>query len=153
MIFKTLAISKMVYLALITNVSKVIVEELQKIQTKIWQNSRPKIKYKTFPNTFETGDLKNVHINSKVIRLQCSWVKKQFDENFHEWIVIPLHLIYITFRENLKFQSNLSYNTKLLTSFPVFYKNIFRYWSQHFTFSPDLPSCILSSFYGIVKIS
>ena len=146
MIFKTLAISKMVYLALITNVSKVIVEELQKIQTKIWQNSRPKIKYKTFPNTFETGDLKNVHINSKVIRLQCSWVKKQFDENFHEWKVIPLHLIYITFRENLKFQSNLSYNTKLLTSFPVFYKNIFRYWSQHFTVSPELPSCILSTF-------
>ena len=45
MIFKTLAISKIVYLALITNVPKVIVEELQKIQKKIlWQNSRPKIK-------------------------------------------------------------------------------------------------------------
>ena len=39
MIFKTLAISKIVYLALITNVPKVIVEELQKI---LWQNSRPK---------------------------------------------------------------------------------------------------------------
>ena len=34
MIFKTLAISKIVYLALITNVPKVIVEELQKIQKK-----------------------------------------------------------------------------------------------------------------------
>ena len=32
MIFKTLAISKMVYLALITNVPKVIVEKLQKIK-------------------------------------------------------------------------------------------------------------------------
>ena len=32
MIFKTLAISKFVYLALITNVAKVIVEKLQKIQ-------------------------------------------------------------------------------------------------------------------------
>ena len=41
MIFKTLAISKIVYLALITNVPKVIVEELQKIQkTILWQNSR-----------------------------------------------------------------------------------------------------------------
>ena len=37
--------SKIAYLALITNVPKVIVEELQKIQKKIlWQNSRPKIK-------------------------------------------------------------------------------------------------------------
>ena len=45
MIFKTLAISKIAYLALITNIPKVVVEELQKIQKKIlWQNSRPKIK-------------------------------------------------------------------------------------------------------------
>ena len=34
MIFKTLAISKIVYLALITNVPKAIAEELQKIQKK-----------------------------------------------------------------------------------------------------------------------
>ena len=60
--------------------------------------------------------------------------------------VIPLHLIRITFGQNFKFHSNLSYDTKLLTSFPVFYKNIFHYWSQHFTVSPELPSCILSTF-------
>ena len=145
MIFKT--ISKIVYLALITNVPKVIVEELQKIQKKkLWQNSHPKIKHKTLSNTFETGGLKNVDINLKVISLQCSWVKKLYDENFHEWKIIPLHLIRITLGQNFKFHSNLSYDTKLLTSFPVFYKNIFRYWSQHFTVSPDLPSCILSSF-------
>ena len=73
MIFKTLAISKIVYLALITNVPKVIVKELQKIQNKIlWQNSRPKIKHKTLSNTFETSGLKNVNINLKVIGLQCS---------------------------------------------------------------------------------
>ena len=34
MIFKTLAISKIVYLALITNVPKLIVEELQKFKKK-----------------------------------------------------------------------------------------------------------------------
>ena len=114
MIFKTLAISKIVYLALVTNVPKVNVEELQKSQKKfLWQNSRPKIKHKTLSNTFETGGLKNVNINLKVISL---------------------------------FYSNLSCDTKLLTSFSVFYKNIFRYWSQHFAVYPDLPSCILSSF-------
>ena len=36
MIFKTLAISKIVYLALITNVPKVIVKELQKIQKNFY---------------------------------------------------------------------------------------------------------------------
>ena len=69
MILKTLAISKIDYLALITNVSKVIVEELQKIQEKhLWQNSRPKTK-KTLCNTFETSGLKNVDANLKVISL------------------------------------------------------------------------------------
>ena len=34
MIFKTLAISKVVYLALITNFPKVVVEELQTVQKK-----------------------------------------------------------------------------------------------------------------------
>ena len=109
MMFKTLAISKIVYLALITNVPKVIVEELQKKQTKIlWQNSCPTIKHKTLSNTFEISSLKNVDINLKVISLQCSWVKKLYDENFHEWKVIPLHLILITFGQNFKFHSNLS---------------------------------------------
>ena len=97
-------------------------------------------------NTFVTGCLKNVDIDLKVISLQCSWVKKLYDENFHEWKIIPLHLISITLGQNFKFHSNLPYDTKLLTSFPVFYENIFRYWSQHYTVSPDLPSCILSSF-------
>ena len=42
--------------------------------------------------------------------------------------------------------SKFSYDTKLLTSFPEFYKNIFRYLGQRFTISPEFPSCILSTF-------
>ena len=85
MIFKTLAISKIVYLTLITNVPKVIVEKLQKMQQKpLWQNSRPKIKHKILSNIFETDGLKNVDINLKVVSLQCSWVKKLYDKNFHK---------------------------------------------------------------------
>ena len=147
MIFKTLAISQIVYIALITNVPRVIVEKLQKIQKEfLRQNSRPKIKHETLSNTFYTASLKNVDINLKVISLQCFWVEKLYDENFHEWKVIPLHLICITFGQNFKFRSNLSYDARLLTSFPIFYRNIFCYWSQHFTVSPELPSCILSTF-------
>ena len=73
------------------------------------------------------------------------------DENFHKWKVIPLHLICLIFGQDFKFHSNLSYDTKLLTSFPVFYKNIFRYWSQNFTVSPELLSSILCTFYGMYK--
>ena len=97
-------------------------------------------------NTFETGGLKNFDINLKTISFQCSWVKILYDENFHEWKISPLHLICITFGQNFTFHSNLLYYVELLASFPIFYRNIFRYWSQHFTVSPELISCILSIF-------
>ena len=108
--------------------------------------AKPTSKNKTLSNTFETGALINIDINLKVKSLQCSWVKKLYDEHFHEWKIIPFHLIHITLGQNLKFHSNLSYDTKLPTNFHVFYKNIFRYWRQYFTVSSDLHSCILSSF-------
>ena len=55
---------------MITNVPKVIVEELQKIQQNFMA------KHKTLSNTFEAGGPENVNINLKVISLQCSWLKK-----------------------------------------------------------------------------
>ena len=76
MIFETTAILKIAYLALIANVPKLIVKELQKMQKKfLCQNSPPKIKHKILSNAFETGGLKNVDISLKVISLQCSRVK------------------------------------------------------------------------------
>ena len=41
---------------------------------------------------------------------------------------------------------DLSYYAKLLPNFLIFYRNIFRYWNQHLTVSPELPSCILATF-------
>ena len=76
-IFKTLDISK-----------------IQKIQkTFIWHSSRPKISHKILCNSFENGGLKHVDISSKIISLQCSWLRKLCDENLHEWKIIPSHLI------------------------------------------------------------
>ena len=65
-IFKTLALSKIVYLTLITSFSKVLIEEIQRIQKAfICNNLNPKIKLETLCNSFEKGGLKNVDINSK----------------------------------------------------------------------------------------
>ena len=93
----------------------------------MWQNSHPKKKHKTLSCTFETGGLKSVDINLKVLTLQCSWFKKLYDENLDEWKLISFHLICITFGQYFKFHFNLSYDAKLLTSFSVFYRNIFRH--------------------------
>ena len=46
----------------------------------------PKIKNSTYScHDYEYVDLKNVDIFSKVVSLQCSWIKRLFDNNFHQW--------------------------------------------------------------------
>ena len=85
-IFKTLAISKIVYLAFLTVIPNSLIEELQEIKkTFIWHSSRPKISQKTLCNNFENGGLKHVNISSKIISLQRSWLGKLCDKIFHEW--------------------------------------------------------------------
>ena len=75
-IFKTLALSEIVYLTLVTSFSKQLIEEMQKIQKAfIWNNLIPKIEHETLCNSFEEGGLKKVDINSKIAILQCLWIK------------------------------------------------------------------------------
>ena len=61
-VFKTLAISKTVFLSLISKVLTEIISDLERIQkTFIW-SSTPKIKNETLCSDFEHGGLKNVFI-------------------------------------------------------------------------------------------
>ena len=76
-IFKRLARAKVVYLALLTVVPNRIIDELIKIQT----NS--KIKHKTL-----LLDHKQVDVTFNITSLQCSWLKRIFDDSFLEWKVI-----------------------------------------------------------------
>ena len=73
------------YLSLTTTVSNSILNEIQNIQKPFLRYlSKPKINYNTLCNTLEEGALQNVDIKAKIISLQCSWVKKLFDENHHD---------------------------------------------------------------------
>ena len=66
-IFKTKAISKIVFQSFITTVPKYVVNELEKIQKAfLWNNSTPKIKYETLCNDYMVGGLKNVDIQGKI---------------------------------------------------------------------------------------
>ena len=81
-IFKTIAISKIVYLTFLTVIPNSLIEGLQKIQiTFIWQSSRPNISHKTLCNNFLNGGLKHIDISSKIISLQCSWLRKLCDDD------------------------------------------------------------------------
>ena len=83
-IFKTLAIFKIIQLSLVTNVPTQIINELNKIQKEfIWNGSNPKMKHSTLCNKYENGGLKNVNISSYVISLQCSWIKRLYDNSSH----------------------------------------------------------------------
>ena len=74
--FKSLAISKLIHLALVTEIPTTTISLLTKIQTEfIWRWKNPKIKNSTLCNDYEYDDLRNVDIFSKVLSLQCSWIK------------------------------------------------------------------------------
>ena len=85
-IFKTLAISKVIHLALVTNVPQAIIDQLNKIQKDfIWNQKHPKIRHSTLCNTFKNGGLKSVDIRKKLTALQCSWIKKLYNTATHCW--------------------------------------------------------------------
>ena len=75
LIFKTLAISKIVHFALVKDVPFSTIAQLEKIQKQfIWKNGNPKLKHTTLCNEYEQGGLKNVDIFFKITSLQFSWV-------------------------------------------------------------------------------
>ena len=83
-VFKSLAISKLIHLALVTEIPTTTINLLTKIQMEfIWKGKNPKIESSTLCNGYEYGGLRNVDIFSKVVSLQCSWIKRLFDNNFH----------------------------------------------------------------------
>ena len=48
----------------------------------IWKGKTPHIKINTLCNDYDNGGLKNV-VFSKIVSLQCPWIKRLFDNNFH----------------------------------------------------------------------
>ena len=73
--FKTLGISKILYLTFLNVIPNSLIEELKKIKnTFIWHSSRPKVSHKPLCNNFENGELKYVDISSKSKNLQFSWL-------------------------------------------------------------------------------
>ena len=106
-IFKTIAISKIVFQSFMTTVPKHIINELEKIQKAfLWKNSAPKKKHETLCKDYKTGGPKNVDIPNKIIAFQCSCIRTLYNNYFHEWKQIPLYLIEKSFGRSFKFHSN-----------------------------------------------
>ena len=78
--------------------------------------------------------------------MQCSWVKRLFEDDLHDWKVMPLFLIGNHLGKNFKFHNNIDISNDILSEFPSFYQDIFRKWINNFTSKPTFPSMILSVF-------
>ena len=142
-VFKTLAVSKIVYLALLTTVPTMVIDELNLIQNKfLWDNKKPKIKKETLCSDFKDGGLKSVNILHKIASLKCSWIKRLCDDNFHEWKVIPKYYINKALGYNIKFHSNMLLPDNVLNLLPSFYKGLFSNWCKYYSTEPLIPSTI-----------
>ena len=72
-IFKSLANSKIVHLAIITKNPNTGIKELKQIQKNfLWDNKKVKIKQITLRNDYKDGDLKSTEIEHKIASLKCS---------------------------------------------------------------------------------
>ena len=72
-IFKTLVISKIVFLLHVMTISTEIINSIEKMQKEfLWNGKRPKIKDQNICSNYEMGGLKNVDIKSRIKSLQCS---------------------------------------------------------------------------------
>ena len=76
-VFKSLAVSKVIHILLITKLHNNTIDLLHKIQKNfIWQGKMAKTKHSTICNGYEKGGIKNVVLTNKITSIQSSWVKK-----------------------------------------------------------------------------
>ena len=114
--------------------------DLAKIVWLFWRNSTPKIR---LCNDYRAGGLKNVDIPNKITAVQCSWIRRLFNNSFHEWKFISLYLIEKSFGTSFKFHSNLLFKSNKTKFFPSFYIEIILKWKKHLAMMTKVPPCIL----------
>ena len=113
-ILKTLASPKIVFQAFdSTNTNVGSYWNRKKDKQFLWQNSGSKMKHDTFCNDNKHVGLKNVNTWKKVINLQCLWIKRLYDDSFHERKVISLQLFSRTFGKSFLLHSNFSFQKEI----------------------------------------
>ena len=83
-------------------------------------------------------------IFSKILSLQCSWVKRLYDDSFHDHKVILLFLIKSHLGKSFVFHFNLSIRQKIEKNCPKFYQEILKRWVKYLTSSPKVLSAVTS---------
>ena len=125
-IFKTLAISKTLYISTMRTLPIQFLNLLNIIQRDfIWNKSCAKIKHCSIIADYKEGGYKDVNISSKLLAMKISWIKRFLDGNFHPWKILPTQLF-----AHLGGSSIFYYNLQsgercsiIVKTFPCFIKN------------------------------
>ena len=89
LIFKSLALSKLLHASTMKCLPKQIFDQLNTLQKSfIWSNRKPKIKHSTLIADYGEGGHKDIDIKSKISALKVTWVTRLLDTNFHPWKII-----------------------------------------------------------------
>ena len=108
--------------------------------------NKSKTKHETLRNDNENEGLKSVDVFSKIVRLQCSWIRRLYDENFNSWRLTEMH-----FGKNFRFHPNLDLRELSLKIFPKYYQEIINRWSNYLSSPPSLLLSIVSQFLWLNK--
>ena len=135
-VFKSLAFSKIIYIASMATVPTDIIKLLENVHREfVWDKKRPNIKHLTLIGDYSHGGLRDIDIPSKFRSLHLNWLNRLFDDNFHPWKQIPLFYFNRVSKNSNLFHPNLCVPNSLLCDIPTFYRNIISFW-QDISISP-----------------
>ena len=127
-VFKSLAISKPVFIGNVRSVPHKVVNSLQTIHKQfIWDAKGPNIKHSTLVSDKPNGDLNDVDMEAKLKCLKSFWIAKLLEtENAHPWKAITNELLTHVggsniSHSNLDFSSEFAWNLKKI---PIFYQDL-----------------------------
>ena len=86
----------------------------------IWRGKKTKTKHSTVCNGCEKGDLENFELRNKITSIRCSWVKRLFEDDFHDWKIMALFLMRKHLGTYFRFQNNIDISNGILSKFPSF---------------------------------
>ena len=129
MIIKSLGLSQLVYSASTLNVPRDITSILKtKLLSYLWNNKKDKIKREGLYQDIHKGGLRMVDIEIMFKALKLAWIPKLLSPGNPNWKTIPDY--YLKRVGGLNFLLRCNYDEKYLTSLPVFYRNILKYFRE-----------------------
>ena len=124
-VINSLALPKLLYLASVIHTPNNVIKELQSLVLDfLWDGKPPKVAYKTLIQLIERGGLKLCDVESKIMSVKVSWVKRLVAKDRSRWKTVP-SMFCKTNDLNFFFKCNQAFETYLQ---PKFYAEIVQAW-------------------------